>query len=581
MHSAPPARSDRPRRRPGSLLPNPPRSLTFLRTGYGWGPFTQDLLAGLTVGIVAVPLAMAFAIASGLPPERGLYTAVVAGFLISLLSGSRVQIGGPTGAFVVIVFGIAARHGYEGLQIATLLAAGMLILMGLFRMGAMIRYIPYPVVTGFTTGIALVILSTQMRDLFGLRIERLPAEFVAQWEVYARSAASWNPWALAVGGGTVALIVGLRRLRPRIPGPIVALALASLAVWAFHLPVETIGTRFGGIPSSLPLPSLPPFDPEKWRALVPEAFTIAILAAIESLLCAVVADGMIGDRHDSNTELIGQGLANIGSALFGGLPATGALARTATNIKSGGRSPVAGLVHALTLLAIMALAAPLAVHVPLACLAGILVIVAWNMSELDHFRAMFRAPRSDALTMVVTFVLTVAVDLTLAVQVGIVLAALLFMRRMTEVTQVAALRASDGGAIAESPDDDDRDKLSELPPQVEVYEINGPFFFGVADRLKDVLAELEAPPQVFILRLRRVPAIDATGLEALAEFYEKCRRQGSTLVLSGVNPQPQRALERSGLLTRIGAQHVHPHIDAALAHARALLGARPGQDAAD
>jgi SulP family sulfate permease len=581
MHSAPPARSDRPRRRPGSLLPNPPRSLTFLRTGYGWGPFTQDLLAGLTVGIVAVPLAMAFAIASGLPPERGLYTAVVAGFLISLLSGSRVQIGGPTGAFVVIVFGIAARHGYEGLQIATLLAAGMLILMGLFRMGAMIRYIPYPVVTGFTTGIALVILSTQMRDLFGLRIERLPAEFVAQWEVYARSAASWNPWALAVGGGTVALIVGLRRLRPRIPGPIVALALASLAVWAFHLPVETIGTRFGGIPSSLPLPSLPPFDPEKWRALVPEAFTIAILAAIESLLCAVVADGMIGDRHDSNTELIGQGLANIGSALFGGLPATGALARTATNIKSGGRSPVAGLVHALTLLAIMALAAPLAVHVPLACLAGILVIVAWNMSELDHFRAMFRAPRSDALTMVVTFVLTVAVDLTLAVQVGIVLAALLFMRRMTEVTQVAALRASDGGAIAESPDDDDRDKLSELPPQVEVYEINGPFFFGVADRLKDVLAELEAPPQVFILRLRRVPAIDATGLEALAEFYEKCRRQGSTLVLSGVNPQPQRALERSGLLTRIGAQHVHPHIDAALAHARALLAARPGQDAAD
>lgn len=550
-----------------------PRAVTFWRRGYGPHDFWADLAAGVTVGVVAVPLAMAFAIASGLPPERGLFTAVVAGFLIALLSGSRFQIGGPTGAFVVIVAGVVARHGYEGLQIATLLAGGILVLMGLFRFGALIKFIPYPVVTGFTSGIALVIFSTQVRDFLGLRLAALPADFAAQWRAYAGAAGTWNPATLAVGGGALAAILLIRRYRPRIPGPIVAVVGASLAVWALGLPVETIGTRFGGIPNLLPAPALPAITLDKVRLLLPDAVTIALLAAIESLLCAVVADGMTGERHHSNTELVAQGLANVGAMLFGGLPATGALARTATSIKAGARSPLAGVLHAVTLLAILMAAAPLAVHIPLAALAAILIVAAWNMSEVDHFRHLLRAPRSDVLVMLATFGLTVAIDLTVAVQVGIVLAALLFMRRMSEVTRVGAPRwlHEEGEAWQEDPDALD---YKDVPAGVEVYEINGPFFFGVADRLKDTLVNLEPAPPVFILRLRRVPAIDATGLQALEEFHAKCRRQGSVLVLSGVNAQPRRALRRIGLLARIGPEHVHPHIDAALAHARTLL-ARP------
>lgn len=570
------AKQDGPRRRPDAWLPNPPRALTFWRRGYSRHAFLRDLMAGVTVGIVAVPLAMAFAIASGVPPERGLYTGIIAGFLISFFSGSRVQIGGPTGAFVVIVFGIVARHGYAGLQIATIMAAGMLFLLGLFRFGALIRFIPYPVVTGFTTGIALVIFSTQMRDFFGLPLKEIPGEFFAQWEAYAHAAAGWNPWAAAFALGTMGLILLLHRLRPTIPGPLVAMVLGALLVWAFGLPLETIGTRFGGIPNTLPAPVLPTFDWAQWRELLPEAFTIAVLAAIESLLCAVVADGMIDDRHDSNTELIGQGLANLGSAVFGGIPATGALARTATNIRAGGRTPVAGVVHAATLLLVMLVAAPLAVYVPLATLAGVLVIVAWNMSEVHQFRRMFRAPRSDSLTMLVTFGLTVAVDLTLAVEVGIVLAALLFMRRMTEVTQVGAVRAEHlpDSAASPGPDAPAGSAATEpvvLPPGVEVYEINGPFFFGVADRLNDVLATVGTPPAVLILRMRRVPAIDATGLHAIEKLHDKCRRHRTTLVLSGVNAQPREALRRRGLDRRIGAEHIHGSFDAALAHARTLV----------
>jgi SulP family sulfate permease len=544
--------------------------MTFWRRGYSRGALLRDTVAGVTVGIVAVPLAMAFAIASGVPPERGLYTGIIAGFLISFFSGSRVQIGGPTGAFVVIVFGIVAQHGYAGLQIATIMAAGMLFLLGLFRFGALIRFIPYPVVTGFTTGIALVIFSTQMRDFFGLPLKSIPGDFFAQWEAYAHAAAGWNPWAAAFALGSVGLIVLLHQLRPTIPGPLVVMVLGALLVWAFELPLETIGTRFGSIPNTLPAPELPPFVWAQWRELLPEAFTIAVLAAIESLLCAVVADGMIDDRHDSNTELIGQGLANLGSAVFGGIPATGALARTATNIRAGGRSPVAGVVHAATLLVVMLLAAPLAVYVPLASLAGVLVIVAWNMSEVHQFRGMFRAPRSDTLTMLVTFGLTVAVDLTLAVEVGIVLAALLFMRRMTEVTQVGAVHAEHLPDAAE-PDGSAAATPVLLPRGVEVYEINGPFFFGVADRLNDVLATVGTPPAVLILRMRRVPAIDATGLHAIEKLHDKCRRQRTTLVLSGVNAQPREALRRRGLDRRLGAEHIHANFEQALAHARTLV----------
>ena len=553
------------------LLRNLPRTFTLFREGYSKSDLMHDVAAGLTVGIIALPLAMAFAIASGLPPERGIYTAIVAGFFTSLLSGSRYLIGGPTGAFVVIVFGIAARQGFAGLQAATLMAGVMLILMGLFRFGAIIKFIPYPVVTGFTSGIALVIFSSQVRDFFGLRMAEVPAEFFHKWSAYARELHTFNPWALAVAAVSLALIVGFRKFMPRVPGPIVAVVVATGAAWAFDLPVETIGSRFGEIPRTLPAPEWPDFSLERVRQLFPDALTIAILAAIESLLCAVAADGMTGDRHRSNTELFGQGVSNVLSSLFGGLPATGALARTATSIKSGARSPIAGLIHAVTLLAILLAAAPLAGLIPLAALAAILVVVAYNMSEIGHFRHMFRMPRSDALVMVVTFGLTVAVDLTVAVQVGVVLAALLFMRRMSEVTQVGAASLFEMEEGDDEADDPDATKNKIVPPGVGVYEINGPFFFGVADRLKDELHNLESPPKVFVLRMRRVPAIDATGMTALHQIAEKCRRDGMWLVLSGVQAQPRQAMARSGLDEIIGPENIHPHIDLALARARDLI----------
>jgi SulP family sulfate permease len=547
-----------------------PRTFTLLREGYSRADLVRDVIAGLTVGIIALPLAMAFAIASGLPPERGIYTAIVAGFFTSLLSGSRYLIGGPTGAFVVIVFGIATRQGYAGLQTATLMAGAILILMGLFRFGTVIKYIPYPVVTGFTSGIAVVIFSTQMPDFFGLRMSEVPAEFFEKWWAYLREAATFNPWSLALGAGSLAIVIGLRKTLPRVPGPIVAVFLATLAAWAFALPVETIGSRFGEIPRTLPAPVWPEFSLEKIRQLAPDALTIALLAAIESLLCAVAADGMTGDRHRSNTELFGQGVANALSSLFGGIPATGAIARTATSIKSGARSPVAGLIHAVVLLGIMLAAAPLASLIPLAVLAAILIVVAYNMAEIDHFRHMFRMPRSDALVMLVTFGLTVIVDLTLAVQVGVVLAALLFMRRMTEVTQIGQASLFEAER-ADEEDDPDATRNKVVPPGVEVYEIDGPFFFGVADRLRDELRALEKPPKVFVLRMRKVPAIDATGMTALSEFAEKCRRDGMWLVLSGVQEQPRKALERSGLDEIIGPENIYPHIDLALARARDLI----------
>jgi SulP family sulfate permease len=493
--------------------------------------------------------------------------------LISAFGGSRVQIGGPTGAFIVIVYGIASQHGYAGLVTATLLAGVMIILMGLFRLGAIIKFIPYPVVTGFTSGIAVLILTSQLKDFFGLQMQAVPADFLDKIQEYARYAHTWTMSNTLVGLASLAGLALLRRFVPRLPGPIVVILATSCLCQLLVLDVATIGTRFGGIPSSLPSPQLPELSFGLVKQLIPAAGTIAILAAIESLLSAVVADGMIGGRHKADCELVAQGIANIGSALFGGIPATGAIARTAANVKSGGRTPIAGMVHAATLLAVMLMAAPLASAIPLSALAAVLVMVAWNMSEIDHFLSLLRAPRSDVGVLLTTFGLTVFTDLTVAVGVGLVLASLLFMKQMADVSNIRAITAEfDNG-------DDDLAELKDpnaiwtrdVPPGVEVYEINGPLFFGVADRVKDILHRLKRPAAVFILRLRRVPAIDASGLHALEELHGKCRREGAILLLSGVHAQPLNVLIRSGLADVIGMVNIFGNIDDALLRARELL----------
>ena len=546
-----------------------PKLFTLLK-GYTPAILVADSIAGLTVGVVALPLAMAFAIASGLPPERGLFTAIVAGFLISFLGGSRVQIGGPTGAFVVIVTGIVAQFGYAGLAWCTLMAGGILILFGVFRLGGLIRFIPFPVTTGFTSGIAVVIFSTQIKDLLGLRMVEVPSEFIPKWGAYFHAVDTASAATAAVGMGTVMLIVLLRRFAPRMPGMLIAMIMATLAVAMLHLDVETIGGRFGDLPRMLPTPGLPSIAVNELGALVPSAFTVALLAAIESLLSATVADGMIGGRHRPNTELIAQGIANLGSILFGGIPATGAIARTATNVKSGAKTPVAGMVHAVTLLLILVLCAPLATKIPLASLAGILVVVSYNMSEHRHFASILKGPRSDRLVLLLTFALTVLVDLTLAVQVGIVLSSLLFMRRMSELADVTVItRDLRGDADAEF------DPMSittrEVPDGVEVYEVNGPFFFGMADSFWSALRSIERPVPVLIIRIRNVPAIDATGLHVLEELHHKCRRQRTQLVFSGVTKQPLSVFRQSGFLEEVGAENFCPTIDESLARARAIL----------
>ncbi len=519
MSTATPPLASPLRSRPAAspLEPFTPKSIVCLREGYGRQFFLRDLLAGLTVGVIALPLAIAFAIASHVKPEQGLYTAIVAGFLISLFGGSRVQIGGPTGAFVVIIAGVVDQFGYEGLVLATLMAGAILIIMGLFKLGAMIKFIPYPVTTGFTSGIAVIIASGQIKDFFGFTIPgKLPSEFIAQWGVYFHHFASHGiNWASAsIALGALVLMGLMRTYTPRIPNYIVAVILASLVVWLFHLDsrfgVATIESRFaGGIPQGFPHLAIPHLNLSfaRFKALIPSATTIALLAAIESLLSAVVADGMIGGRHKSNCELVGQGIANMASACFGGIPATGAIARTTANIKTGGRTPLAGIIHAFVVLAFMVLLAPLGNKIPLPALAAVLIMVAWGMSERDHFKHLLKAPRSDIAVLLTTFGLTVFADLTIAVGVGMILASILFMKRMTEVTNVGAIRDE----LEDQPDDltnqfdpnsiDKRD----IPAHVEVFEINGPFFFGVADRLKDTLKSLERPPRVFILRLRRVP----------------------------------------------------------------------------
>lgn len=557
-----------------------PKTVTVLAGGYGKDAVIRDLLAGITVGIVALPLAMAFAIASGTSPERGLFTAVVAGFIISAFGGSRYQIGGPTGAFVVIIYNIIAREGFDGLVIATFMAGALLMVLGFAKIGSLIKFIPYPVTTGFTTGIALLIFSSQIKDFFGLPMGEVPPEFLEKWGEYAAHIGSIDPATVGIGLLTLAIILFLRRFAPKVPGAVVAIITASAIVALAGLEVETIGTRFGGIPSALPRPSFPALSLERIRALFPDAVTIALLAGIESLLSAVVADGMTGDRHDSNMELVAEGAANIASVIFGGIPATGAIARTATNIKSGAFSPVAGIVHAAVLLLFVLALAPLASLIPLASLAAVLIVVAWNMSELEKFVRLLKAPKSDVTVMLLTFLLTLVMDLTVAVQVGVVLAALLFMKRMTDVTRLAAPERvfEDGmdGPVGRHEADADADAVSlrTIPRGVEVYEINGPFFFGVADRLKHVLNEVERPPEVFILRMRHVHAIDATGLNALEIFHRMCRRQKIALVLSGVQPQPEKAIVKMGLDELIGQENIRKNIDDALARANELLAVR-------
>jgi SulP family sulfate permease len=551
-----------------------PKLVTTLK-GYTRAQFTADLTAGVIVGIVALPLAIAFAIASGVTPDRGLYTAIIAGFLISTLGGSRVQIGGPTGAFVVIVYGIVQKFGVDGLIVATIMAGVFLVILGAVKLGSVIKFIPHPVVIGFTSGIAVIIFSSQVKDFLGLRMGSVPADFLEKWAAFAEHVRSVNPYAVAVSALAVAVIVVWPRINRRIPGPFVALLVATAVVQLFHLPVETIGSRFGGISASLPSLTLPHPTVAQLKLLIGPAFTIALLGAVESLLSAVVADGMIGGRHRSNMELVGQGVANIVTPLFGGIPATGAIARTATNVKNGGRTPIAGMVHALTLLLIVLFFGRWAALIPLAALAAILVVVAYHMSEWRAFRGELTAPRSDVIVLVITFSLTVLVDLTVAIEVGMLMAAFLFMKRMSEVTNVTAITRELEDEGDEYATDPNGVRHRAVPDGVEVYEVNGPFFFGAAETFKDTLGQIARKPKVLIIRMRNVPAIDSTGLHALKDVVHRTRRDGTLVLLSDVHTQPLVALGRSAVLEEVGEENLFGNLDDALDRAREHLGLPP------
>jgi SulP family sulfate permease len=533
--------------------------------------FRTDAIAGLTVAVVALPLSMALAIASGTTPEKGLYTAIVAGFLISALSGSRVQIGGPTAAFIPVVFAVIVKYGFGGLILCTLLAGLMLIAAGLLRLGTLMKYMPQPVVTGFTAGIAVSIVSSQVKDALGLQMDKVPGEFLQRWEAFARHIGTTRPATVAITALGLAIIVALRRWKPNWPGFLIALVACTALAVGLHLPVDTIGTRFGELPSALPSFDFPRIPFERTMELLPSSFTIAFLAGVESLLSAVVADGMIGARHRSNMELVAQGAANVGSALFGGLPATGAIARTATNIRAGGRTPVAGMLHAGFLLVFMLALAPLMHYVPLSALAAVLLVVAWNMSEVENFRNTLSAPVGDRLVLLLTFGLTVFMDLTVAIQVGIVVAAFVFMYRMSEAMEVrSGVRPIDDDLHAGAPDGGEPDQRSRLPKGVEAFQITGPLFFGTANRLDNLLDTFQSPPKAFILRMRLVPVIDASGVHALKKLAERCRRKGIALIVSGLQEQPNRVLARMETREHPGELHLAPDFDHALRLAERL-----------
>jgi sulfate permease, SulP family len=548
-----------------------PKLVTTLRS-YSREQLASDAVAGLIVGIVALPLSIAFAIASGVTPDRGLYTAIIAGFVISVLGGSRVQIGGPTGAFVVIIYGIVQKYGLGGLTVATLMAGAILVAFGLAKMGAAIRFIPRPLITGFTSGIAVIIAAGQLKDFLGLEMGTVPAEFAEKMAAYAAHIGTVNVQAAGIAIASVVVIALWPRVSHRIPGPLVALLATTAAVHLLHLDVETIGSRFGAINAGFPKPVLPHLTFGEMAQLVGPAFTIALLGGIESLLSAVVSDGMIGGRHRSNMELVAQGVANIVSPLFGGIPATGAIARTATNIKNGGRTPVAGVFHSLTVLLITLFFGRWAALIPMATLAGILVVVAYHMSEWRVFRMELTSPKSDVAVLLVTFLLTVFVDLTVAIEVGMVVAAFLFIRRTADLAQITPV----GDAEAEEDDalDPHATRRYAIPKGIEVFEIDGPFFFGAAETFKDTLARISGKPKVLILRMRRVPSIDATGIHTLSDVVRRSRRDGTLVLLSGVQAQPLAALRKSALFEEIGEEHVCGQFEEALARANEELEVR-------
>lgn len=546
-----------------------PKLLSLLREGYSKQQLLSDLVAGLIVGIVALPLAIAFAIASGVKPEQGLFTAVIAGLVVSAFGGSRVQIAGPTGAFIVIVYHIVQTYGYDGLAVATLMAGVILIVMGVARLGTLLKFVPYPLTVGFTSGIALIIFSSQLKDFFGLPIPNLPADFVEKWIVYAQNAAAADLNAVGVGAVSLLIMVFWPRITHRIPGSLIAIVVATAAVHLLQIPVETIGTRFGSVPNTLPPPRLPEVSWNTLTRMVSPAMTIAILGAIESLLSAVVADGMIRSRHRPNAELIAQGAANILSPLFGGIPATGAIARTATNVKNGGRTPVAGIVHACVLLLIMLFFGQWAVLIPMPTLAAILIVVAYNMSEWHSFVKILRSPRSDVTVMVVTFLLTVVIDLTVAIQIGVILSAMFFIRRMAQVSQVNAITRD----LQEETDEEEEGQKLTVPAGVEVFEVYGSLFFGAVEQFTEAIRALQEKPRVFILETRRLLAIDATGLRALEDLWKDLKAQGTPLLISGVHKQPLFALQQSGLLDQIGEENFCGNLAEALERAGALVSA--------
>jgi SulP family sulfate permease len=537
---------------------------------YSREQFVADLTAGLIVGIVALPLAIAFAIASGVSPEKGLFTAIVAGFIVSALGGSKVQIGGPTGAFVVIVYGVIQSYGMNGLIIATIMAGIILMIMGFARFGSAIKFIPYPVIVGFTSGIALIIFSSQVKDFLGLQMGAVPADFIEKWASFGRHLDLVNPFSIAIAIGSLLIIMLWPHVSHKIPGPLVALVLSTLVVQLFHLPVETIGTRFGEIHSMLPAPSIPSVDFATMKHLIAPATTIALLAAIESLLSAVVADGMIGSKHRSNMELVAQGVANVVAPLFGGIPATGAIARTATNIKNGGRTPVAGMTHAVVLLVIMVFFGRWATLIPLSCLAAILVVVSYNMSEWRSFKALLNSPRSDVVVLLTTFGLTVIFDLTVAIEIGVVLSVFLFMRRMALVTNVGVVTRE----LQDEDESDDPNAIDKriIPDGVEVYEINGPFFFGAAYKFEEAMNLIEKAPKVRIIRMRNVPSIDSTGMNTLSRVHQNCEKRHIAFLISDIHTQPLYALEQSKLFDKIGEDNIFGNIDDALNRAREMLG---------
>ncbi len=540
---------------------------------YNRQTFTADLLAGVILGIVALPLAIAFAIASGVSPEKGIITAIVAGLAISAFGGSKVQIGGPTGAFIVIVSGIIGQYGLEGLTIATLMAGVFLIGFGLLHLGTIIKYIPYPIIVGFTSGIAVTIFTTQVKDLLGMQMDSVPSDFIERWGAYFQNLTHIDPWSAAIGLASVAIIAVTPKLSKKVPGSLIAIIVMTVVAlllkeYASVTSIETIGDRFS-IKSQMPRMAMPALSWEQIKALVAPAMTIAVLGAIESLLSATVADGVIGDHHDSNTELIGQGVANILSPIFGGIPATGAIARTMTNINNGGRTPIAGIIHAVVLLLIFLFLMPLAQYIPMACLAGVLVVVSYGMSGWRSFRALLRNPKSDITVLVMTFLLTIIFDLTVAIEVGLICACLLFMRRMSETTDVRAVY--DEIDLNEDADMEagNLEHLT-IPKGVEVYEINGPYFFGAGNRFEDIMARYGGQPKVRIIRMRKVPFIDSTGMHNLENMCRMSQREGITVVLSGVNEKVEAVLSRNGFQELLGKENICNHIDLALARAREL-----------